>query len=324
MKKEMKIAIVGLGVIGNVHAEALALQGKDIYAVCDMDPDRLLAFPNALHFTDYETMLREAKPDAVHICTPHYLHAPMIISALEKDIHVLSEKPLCIRREDIDHILAAAASSKAQLGVCQQNRYLPSHLFVKKYLEGKRCPVGYGTMVWERSDAYYASGPWRGKWETEGGGTLINQALHTMDILQWMLGMPKTVAASVSNLHHGPAVEVEDNAICMFGGDAQFTLLATTGAGADYPVEIILNADDEVIRILNDTVYIGEKAMSFKSDAPLLGKNCYGIGHSLLIADFYDCIQSGRHFPIDGEEAAKVIRMILACYKSKGKRIPIE
>ena len=95
MKKEMKIAIVGLGVIGNVHAEALALQGKDIYAVCDMDPDRLLAFPNALHFTDYETMLREAKPDVVHICTPHYLHAPMIISALEKDIHVLSEKPLC-------------------------------------------------------------------------------------------------------------------------------------------------------------------------------------------------------------------------------------
>ena len=324
MATELKIAIVGLGVIGKVHAAALKEQGKTLYAVCDTDPERLRDFPEALRFTDYETMLREAKPDAVHICTPHYLHAPMILSALEKNIHVLSEKLLCIHKEEIEKILDAEKRSAAQLGVCQQNRYKQANLFVKRYLEGKRCTLGYGTVVWERSDAYYQSGAWRGKWETEGGGTLINQALHTMDLLQWMLGMPKSVAASVSNLHNEPAVEVEDNAVCLFGGDAQITLLATTGAGFDHPVEIVLQVDGETVRILNDTVYIDEKAVDFKESAPMLGKSCYGIGHSPLIDDFYDCIESGRPFPIDGEEAAKVVRMILACYESKGKRIAIE
>lgn len=324
MKSTMKIAIVGLGVIGKVHAAALAEQGKALYAVCDIDPAQMQAYPEALHFTDYETMLREAKPDAVHICTPHYLHAPMILSALEKNIHVLCEKPLCIHKEEIDAILAAEKRSSAQLGICQQNRYKKASVFAKKYLEGKSFTNGYGTVVWERSDAYYRSGAWRGKWATEGGGTLINQALHTMDLLQWMLGMPKTVSASLSNLHNEPAVEVEDNAVCLFGGDSQITLLATTGAGHDNPVEIVLHADGETLRILNDTVYINEKPVSFEEQAPLLGKSCYGVGHSPLIKDFYDCIESGRPFPINGEEAAKVIRMILACYESKGKQVSID
>ncbi len=324
MNDSMKIAIVGLGVIGKVHAAALKEQGKPLYAVCDVDPARLRDYPDALHFTDYETMLCEAKPDAVHICTPHYLHAPMILSALEKNIHVLCEKPLCIHKEEIDQILAAEARSKAQLGVCQQNRYKKTSVFTKQYLEGKNCPVGYGTVVWERSDAYYQSGAWRGKWATEGGGTLINQALHTLDLLQWMLGMPKNVTASLCNLHNEPAVEVEDNAVCLFGGDSQITLLATTGAGKDHPVEIVLQAEGETLRILGDTVYINEKPVNFEEKAPMLGKSCYGVGHSPLIVDFYDCIESGRPFPINGVEAAKVIRMILACYESKGKRIPIE
>lgn len=323
MKSTMKIAIVGLGVIGKVHAAALREQGKALYAVCDIDPEQLKAYPDALHFTDYETMLREARPDAVHICTPHYLHAPMILSALEKNIHVLCEKPLCIHKEEIDAILAAEKRSSAQLGICQQNRYKKTSVFTKQYLEGKHCPVGYGTVVWERSDAYYQSGAWRGKWATEGGGALINQALHTLDLLQWMLGMPKTVSASVSNLHNGPAVEVEDNAVCLFGGDSQFTLLATTGAGYDNPVEIVLRAEDETLRIVGDTVFINEKPVSFEEQAPMLGKSCYGVGHTPLIKDFYDCIENGRPFPINGEEAAKVIRMILACYESKGKKISI-
>lgn len=320
----MKIAIVGLGVIARVHAAALREQGKEIYAVCDIDSERLLAYPEALHFTDYETMLKEAKPDIVHICTPHYLHAQMVISALEKNIHVLCEKPLCIHKEEIAAILNAEAHSNALLGVCQQNRYKKSSIFVKNYLADKNCIGGYGTLVWERDDAYYRSGAWRGKWATEGGGTLINQALHTMDILQWMLGMPEAVAASISNLHSEPAVEVEDNAVCLFDGKTRISLLATTGAGINLPVEVVLKTEDETIRIINDTVLINDKQVDFKEDAKVFGKDCYGVGHTPLIADFYDCIESGRPFQLNGAEAAKVIRMILACYESKGKKIPID
>lgn len=322
--KSPKIAIVGLGVIGGVHAAALKEQGKEIYAVCDIDPERLRPYPEALHFSDYETMLKEAKPDAVHICTPHYLHAPMICSALAKDIHVLTEKPLCIHKEEIEEILAAEARSKATLGVCQQNRYKKANVFVKQYLASKKCENGYGTVVWERSDAYYQSGAWRGKWATEGGGALINQALHTMDLLQWMLGMPESVTATVSNIHNEPAVEVEDNAVCLFGGKTPFSLLTTTGAGFDYPVELVFRAEGETVRVLNDTVFINEKQVDFEESAQMLGKSCYGVGHLSLIRDFYDCIENGRPFPIDGKEAAKVVRMILACYESKGQRISIK
>ena len=324
MNDSIKIAIVGLGVIGKVHAAALQEQGKQIYAVCDIDPERLHAFPDARRFTDFETMLREAKPDAVHICTPHYLHAPMILAALEKGIHVLCEKPLCIHKEEIEGILAAEARSNAILGVCQQNRYKKANIFAKNYLEEKKFTNGYGTVVWERSDAYYRSGAWRGKWATEGGGALINQALHTMDLLQWMLGMPESVTASVSNLHNEPAVEVEDNAVCLFEGNARFTLLTTTGAGHDYPVELVFSKEGETLRICGDTVYINGEPVNFEENSRMLGKSCYGVGHTPLIADFYDCIESGRPFPISGKEAAKVIRMILACYESKDKRTSIE
>ena len=321
----LKIAIVGLGVISSVHAAALREQGKEIFAVCDVDEARMHAYPNALHFTDYETMLAEARPDVVHICTPHYLHAPMILSALEKNIHVLCEKPLCIRREDVARILEAEARSKAHLGVCQQNRYKKTNAFVKNYLSQKSGGIGYGTVVWERSDAYYRSGAWRGKWETEGGGALINQALHTMDILQGMLGMPESVTALTANIHNESAVEVEDSATCLFEGkSAKLSLLATTGAGNDFPVEIVLQVEGESIRIVDDTVFINGKRVDFEEEAQAFGKSCYGIGHTPLIADFYDCIESGRPFPINGAEAAKVVRMILACYESKGKKISIE
>ena len=138
----MKNAIIGLGTIGKVHAKVLGLQEKGITALCDIDvaaAERVKGeyAPDAAVYTDWKQMLDEVQPEVVHICTPHYLHAEMVIEALGRGINVLCEKPLCIRKEDIGRILEAEKNSTAQLGVCQQNRYLETNAFVKDYLSDK-------------------------------------------------------------------------------------------------------------------------------------------------------------------------------------------
>lgn len=319
----MRAAIVGLGIIGKVHAKILRSQGQCICAVCDVDESRLTPYSDCAHYVDYFRMLDEAKPEVVHICTPHYLHAEMIVAALERNINVLCEKPLCINRKDISRILEAENGSKAQLGVCHQNRYNEANAFIKQYIQNKKILSAYGTVVWNRDEAYYDSGAWRGKRATEGGGVLINQALHTLDLLEWFVGRPKFVAASISNLTLFGKIEVEDTAAAVFSGDSNFSFFATNGGASDFPVEITLRTAEETIKTFSETVLINEKQLEFTKNNQVYAKCCYGSGHEKLIADYYDCIQTGRKFSIDGAEASKVVSLILACYESGGKKITI-
>lgn len=319
----MRVAVVGYGVIGRLHAEILQKRGL-LYAVCDVDPLALSAAPDVIRCRDYEEMLDTVKPDAVHICTPHYLHASMVISALHRNIHVLCEKPLCIRAEEIDEILAAEKRSQAMLGVCLQNRYNAANRFVKDLLQNATRISGVGQVAWNRTADYYASGAWRGKWETEGGGVLINQALHTLDLMQWLLGMPSEVAATVANLSLSNVIEVEDSATLLCRGKHSFTFLATNASPSDFAVLIQLKADRKRITLLPDRVLIDrEESTFFSGPSQFIHKQCYGNGHEALIADFYDCLSSGRRFAIDGAEGANVVRLILAAYASKGTPISI-
>lgn len=116
----MKAAIIGLGVIGKVHYDVLKRQGEDIVALCDIDAAKLNGYDNVKKYFDYKKMLDEEQIDVVHICTPHYLHADMTIYALERNVNVLCEKPLCIRKEDVARIIDAENKSEAMLGVCLQ------------------------------------------------------------------------------------------------------------------------------------------------------------------------------------------------------------
>ena len=181
----MKSAVVGIGTIGPVHLDALTRLGEEIAALCDIRPERAVAAAERFHlscpiFTDYEEMLDQVRPDIVHICTPHFCHADMIVAALTRGISVLCEKPLCIKESDIGRILAAEAASPAKLGVCHQNRINPANLFARRLFSENRVTAAHGSVVWHRDAAYYGQDAWRGKWKTEGGGVLINQALHTL------------------------------------------------------------------------------------------------------------------------------------------------
>lgn len=319
----MKTAIIGLGVIGRVHASLLSKREDEIIALCDVDTARAEAArekwaPSAKLFTDYKEMLEAVHPDVVHICTPHYLHADMVVEALSRNIGVLCEKPLCIRHEDIDRILKAEESSSAILGVCHQNRYLASNLFTKGYLKDKQVLAAHGSVVWKRDAAYYAADAWRGKWETEGGGSLINQALHTLDLTMWFSGDPDTVLATAANLTMKNEIEVEDTIFARFEGEVPFTFLGTNTASADMPVQVTLHlADHSILTVLPSVVLInGVPVPGTSGSKPAHGKECYGSGHEALIDDFYISVEKGVPFAIDGKEGARVIRLILAAYES--------
>lgn len=317
----MKSAIIGLGMIGSVHTKVLRELFGEPYAVCDVIEEKFSEYPNSLHYTDYKAMLDEARPDVVHICTPHYLHAEMIIECLKRDINVLCEKPLCISKAEINAVLEAEKKSSAKLGICMQNRYNAPNVYVKDYLSDKQIISATGNVVWHRGEKYYNSAAWRGKWATEGGGVLINQALHTLDLMQWINGMPEYVTASVSNLTLDGIIEVEDTAVALYSGNSEFSFFATVGSNKDFNVEMTIRTADETIKVFTNSVMINEKIISFDKDDSVYGKLCYGSGHKRLVEDFYDCIATGKDFEINGEEASKVVRLILGVYASQGKKV---
>ncbi|MBQ3572418.1 MAG: Gfo/Idh/MocA family oxidoreductase [Clostridia bacterium] len=323
-EQNLKTAIIGLGVIGKVHAQIVKAQGRNLVAVCDLDETKLEKYTDSLHYKDYLTMLDEVKPDVVHICTPHYLHAQMIIEGLKRNINVLCEKPICISYEEIEAVLEAEKNSSAILGVCHQNRYNLSNLFVKDYIKDKKVTGGFGAVVWKRDQSYYNAAPWRGKWETAGGGVLMNQALHTLDLMQWLLGMPNSVSANLSTQRLKGIIEVEDNAILNYFGKSNFNFFATTSGCCDFPVEIALYTGGEIIKIIGDQVVINGRTIQFEKSDKIYGKSCYGVGHENLIADFYNCVIAGEGFTIDAKEGCKVIRLILSAYKSNQQKIDIK
>ncbi len=332
----MKVAIIGLGGISAVHSKILLEQGHEIVAVCDIDPLRFTAFPNSKQYTDYLQMLDEVELDGVHICTPHYLHAEMIIACLRRNINVLCEKPLCINEEEGKRILAAERASSAILGVAHQNRYNATSLFVKKYLEKNPPRAAFATVVWLRGEEYYASAAWRGKYATEGGGVLINQALHTLDLVQWFVGMPQKVCAVAPSLKLKGIIEVEDTVCASFTGQTPFQFFASNCAATDFPIEITIQTEKDLIRTYADKVSVNEEWVALDEEIKQkgdwlergteqknYGKKCYGGGHVSLIADFYDCIEKNERFSIDGAEGLKVIKLIQATYKSNGVELEI-
>ena len=334
MKNSFRVALVGCGAISGNHIKAILAAGQTLCALCDVDTSRTratlekYALGDLPCYTDYVALLQQEHPDAVHICTPHDLHAPMITEALKRGIHVLCEKPLCISIDELKALRQTVAESTAQLGICFQNRYEPTMLRLKELAKGG-VRGGYATVVWKRDEAYYRSGAWRGTWKHEGGGVMINQAIHTLDILQWVCGFPTHVTAHISNDHLQNVIEVEDTATALFetAGGQKLHFFATTAASTDFPVQLNLRlASGEVVFATNNLLLTdaGKRADGSAGEAEeLIGKSVWGTGHKRLIADFYAHLRAGTPFPIGLEEAEKVNRLVLAMYQSQGKRIEI-
>lgn len=331
MAEIKRVALIGCGAIAPTHIKAILAAGREICALCDIEPARAVALaeqyalPAAAIYNDYQRMLEIERPDAVHICTPHDLHAPMCIDALKKNIHVLCEKPLCITDEQLDAVIAAEKSSDAQLGVCLQNRYEPNMKRMRELCQnGVR--EGFGNVIWKRDSAYYHSGEWRGTWAHEGGGVMINQALHTLDLLQWVCGYPDKVTAHVATDHLSDVMETEDTAMARFSckNGCVFHFFATVAAEADLPVQIRLRLENKaVLEVENELLVQNGGVEMLPRREATVGKREWGTGHRELVEDFYGAIERGEPFAIDAVEGARVVRMILAMYRSNGRQVPI-
>ncbi len=215
----VRYALIGYGKVAQVHAKALTeAQDSTLVAVWGRNKDKADLFAKQwgiLAFTDMQKMIAEAKVDAVVITTPHPAHKGNTLEALKAGAHVLVEKPMALTVADCQEMIDCARQEKKKLAVISQRRWLPSTQRIHKAIEdGKlgKAMIGQVTMLGWRDEEYYNSDPWRGKWDKEGGGVLINQAPHQLDLLHWFLGPVKEVYAQWDNINH-PYIEVEDTVV---------------------------------------------------------------------------------------------------------------
>jgi len=327
----MRVGIIGIGAVGPIHINALKMRGQEIVALCDIETEKCVRANeqfdlSAKVYADYKQMLDECDLDVIHICTPHYLHAEMICESLRRNKHVLCEKPLAINEEQLEQIEKAVKESKTQFGVCFQNHFNASVRYLREFLEGKQVKSSAFNLVWNRGAAYYAQGAWRGTWAQEGGGVMINQAIHGLDLMQWLCGMPDSVIAYTNNIGLKDKIEVEDTAFALFKykNGATLTVNATNAAAYSLPIYYMFHTEqNDTIELSEDNMIINGKFLTRSDGLPLFGKVEWGVGHVNLIRNFYDCLESGEKFSIGFYEARNVIKLILAIYRSNGQEVKI-
>ena len=327
----MKAVIVGCGNIGAVHAESIRrLEGVSLCAAADIRPERAASYAEKYGCRAYaslEEMLEKERPDVLHICTPHYLHVPMTTYELQRGIHVFCEKPPVISEEQLDALTRAAAEGPGRAGFCFQNRYNPGVLFIRELLASGRLGKikgARGIVTWNRGEAYYTQSGWRGRLETEGGGALINQSIHTMDLLGVFLGRPVSVEAQTANHHLPGVIEVEDmmEAYIRYA-DAAACFYATTAYTEDAPPLIEFSCEKGIVRMEDPEVTIiwpdGRREHPETVRKQAFGKSYWGSGHLDCIADFYRCLRTGERFAQDLDGVRDTIRLMLAAYRSAAK-----
>ncbi len=234
----VRLGLIGLGNIGQHHAAYLGA-GKvahaELVAVSDAVPAKLEKFPGLKTFTQGEELLGSGLVDAVIIATPHYQHTTLGIAALNQGLHVMVEKPISAHKADAERLIATAREHpKLVFAGMFQLRVEPRYLKIQKLIQsgelGQIVRMSWVMTDWFRTEAYYASGGWRATWKGEGGGVLLNQCLHNLDVLQWLLGMPTRVRG-FCQLGRYHDIEVEDNvsAYLEFAGGATGMFVSSTG-----------------------------------------------------------------------------------------------
>ncbi|MBE5786582.1 MAG: Gfo/Idh/MocA family oxidoreductase [Clostridiales bacterium] len=319
-----RVGIVGCGGIAQVHAAVLERYPDTALIACaDIKSDRAKDLAGRYHCCAYETlsgMLKNEALDAVHICTPHALHVPMAKEIAEKGIMVFMEKPPIISMEQWNELIDVA--NRVRLGVCFQNRYNPNVIEALRIIREKvyGSPRGARAFVcWNRLAPYYQESGWRGAWETEGGGALINQSIHTLDLLIRLLGPAKKIEAFMANHHLKDVIAVEDTVEAYLQLQACPALFyATTAYAADAPVSIEIVMDSATIRLEEERLEIrtkdGVDCRTFPA-AETLGKGYWGNGHYACIADFYQAAKEKRAYQNDVLSVRDTAMAMLEMYR---------
>lgn len=338
----LNIGIIGCGVIAPAHIESyLQIPGVRIAGLCDLKPERmeqlLGRYPDlqAECFTSHADLLASGTVDVVSVCTDHASHEDIACAALSAGKHVICEKALTISHDSLDRMLQAAdrAPELASAGILQ-HRFDPIFRAVKAILDkgalGKVLTASVQHNCF-RPETYYLEDAWRGSWAGEGGSLLINQSIHYLDILQWLMGGAASVQAHVANLGHEGVIETEDTAAISlaFRNGALGTFAATSASHHDWKNAFQIVGSDGEIRIRDGHVTdcfhrdpetherISRRLNAEEEEEGVDGaKIYYGSSHPAQIADFVDAIRQRRKPFVGFPDAAEAVRLVLAVYES--------
>ena len=354
MNRKLRFGLIGCGRISFKHIEALVNNHDkaELVALCDLEIEKAellkkryvelldkknVKINNIEIYRDYQKLIERANIDIVSIATYSGTHAKITINALKSGKHVIVEKPMALSIKDADEMIATAEKYNRKLTVCHQNRFNQTVQKLRKALEDNRFGKlvhGVANIRWNRNNDYYRQASWRGTWEQDGG-TLMNQCIHDIDLLQWMMGPVERLYAEADTFLRNIEGEDMGAAVLRFKNDS---IGIIEGSACIYPKNL-----EETLSIFGEkgTVRIGGVAINkiidwkfadglddeeeVKSEANYEDPDTvYGYGHTPLYKDFIDAVLNDRKPYITGEDGKKAVEIVLAIYKSRKTGLPVE
>lgn len=337
----IRVGIIGCGKIAVNHVKALrSMDGVDVVAVADVDAARAAAFASTYGVPYAYPSAEETLAGGLHavtICTPHPAHEAGVLAAARSGAHVLCEKPIALSLAEADRMIAATARAGVRFGVLFQRRCWPAAIRIRDAIDDGRLgpPISGGVVARFNRDAAYYAEPWRGTWATEGGGVLMTQAIHHIDLLQWFMGPATRVTGRYATLAHADFVEVEDtvSAIVEFASGALATVQAGTsfnpGLGAQVWVSDARGRTASVMEfpegvgftdvwtVPGEEEYARVYRLGGDFDIPLAEIHRHLVPyHALQIEDFIEAVRGCREPAVTGREAVKSLEIVQAIYES--------
>ncbi|HWE03765.1 MAG TPA: Gfo/Idh/MocA family oxidoreductase [Tepidisphaeraceae bacterium] len=345
MEKLWNCAVIGTSTVGHTHVKVLStLPNAKLAAVCDLYPDKARAalerhgITGVPIYKDQAEMHARHKLDCVNIATPSGVHMQSALIAFEHKVNVIVEKPMEIQIERIDAMIASAAANGVRLAYISQNRWQEANRALKEAVgEGRFGTIAYAACFtpWYRPDAYYAAGGWRGTWAVDGGGAIMNQSIHSIDLLQWIAGPVERVSAYAGSRIH-PRIEVEDtlSASVKFKSGAFGTIMGTTAMFPGTPARIEIGGENgtavseaglKVYKFRDERLADAELVDRVNANAASLTRGAGAaadIGldlHTRNIASILASWEQGKEAETSGAEGRKSVSIINALYESARK-----
>lgn len=342
----MNYALIGCGRIATNHIKAVKNNNLTLVAVCDTSPEQMQQLlekhdlqndSSIKRYTDYKQMIEENRIELIGIATESGIHAEIALYCIDHGIHVIIEKPMAMSMSDADEIIRLSREKNVKVSACHQNRFNIAVQEMRKALEaGRFGKISHGSIHvrWNRDENYYKQATWRGTWEQDGGA-LMNQCIHGIDLLRWMMGdeIEEVYGATRQQFHHYLEAEDLGMAVVKFKNGAVATIEGTTNV---YPQNL-----EETLYLFgeNGTVKLGGKStnnidvwdFADETDADLKNKgleeatsNVYGNGHTSLYADVMEAIRTDRVPYVDAVAGRNALELVLAIYKSQKTGIPVK
>jgi UDP-N-acetyl-2-amino-2-deoxyglucuronate dehydrogenase len=338
--------IVGCGVIAPTHVRAIAAQpGARLVGVTDIEPAKATAFAAAHGVTAYpdlDALLADPAVAIVSVCVPSGLHAEIGVRAAAAGKHVVIEKPIDVTLPAADRLIAAVADAGTKMTVISQHRFDPGHIRARDQVQSGalgRLVLGEAAVKWYRSQAYYDSGAWRGTWELDGGGAVMNQGVHYVDLIRWLMGPVDSITALCATQAH-EGIEVEDVALATlrFASGAVGLIQATTVAYPGFAASVSVTGTGGTI-VVEDGVVTTEELLADRGEVGAYGTGAAAraadraakasgvaaaadpaaladAGHIAQLADFLDAIDHDREPLVSGAEGRATLALVRALYDS--------